>query len=156
MRTVYILRSLPGAGKSYLAKQLIEKYSGVILSTDDYWIRPDNIYDFNYKLIGAAHDWNKNRFLNELEKKTHVIIIDNTNTTWKEIKFYALHAVRNEYIVHVCEPETTWRYDVEECFKRNTHNVPKESIQKMLDRFESTQDIENKILELRTQIGQTL
>lgn len=126
------MRGLPGSGKSTLAHSLC----GVIFSTDDYWYRPDNIYDFNPKLIQKAHSWNFNRFNSGILLNYAKIILDNTNIKKIDYKNYVELAERNGYVVEEVIPTNPWSWDVDECAKRNTHNVSREVIQKMFDRWE--------------------
>lgn len=149
MNRVYILRSLPGGGKSFLANNLRQQYGGIILSTDSYFLRPDNTYDFNPKLIEVAHAWNQQRFREEIDKRTNVIIVDNTNIEFWEVKVYVEYAIKHGYIIEVLEPDTEWKYDIEECFKRNSHGVPLETIGKMRSRWQSTEFINKKIEEIK-------
>lgn len=154
--SVIIVKGLPGAGKSTLVNQY-DPSTSVVCSADNYWIRPDGIYDWNPKYLKNAHDWCKEEFKNAISwcklggsDIYYKVIVDNTNTTWREVEFYADYALqRGVTDIRVVEPQTSWRYDVEECFKRNTHNVPKESIQKMFDRWEHSDIIEEKIEELK-------
>jgi hypothetical protein len=38
--------------------------------------------------------------------------------------------------VEILEPETEWKYDAQELFKKNTHGLPMDAIQSMLQRLE--------------------
>ena len=144
MRKFIILKSLPGAGKSFLAKQLQQELGGVIVSTNNYWVRPDDIYDFNYKLLGQAHKWNYDQFVQKVDARINVIILDNTNITYKEFKNYVQYA-KHDYDIEIREPTTEWKYNVAECFKRNSHNVPLTSIENMWSRWETTESCLAKI-----------
>jgi chloramphenicol 3-O-phosphotransferase len=57
MKKVVIVRGLPGSGKSVLAEKYQDTFhdSCFIYSTDDYWMRPDGLYDFNCDLLHKAH-----------------------------------------------------------------------------------------------------
>lgn len=139
------MKGLPGSGKSFLAKQIRDDYQWcAIFSTDNYWFRPDGKYDWNPRLVGEAHAWNfeqVTKFVSNDYSMYDTIIIDNTNIQLKEFRKYIdLIAPLNHEVV-IAEPNTTWKFDVEECAKRNTHSVPKESIQRMLDRWENTEQI---------------
>lgn len=144
---VVIVRGISGSGKSTLAEQILKNsYSGVIISADEYWVRPDGYYDFNMNVLGKAHQWCFDYFKqcvgNEYGWDFDVVVLDNTNTTRKEFAKYIEFAVLNFCTeISILEPDTQWKYDVEECYRRNTHNVPRETIQKMLDRFQSTKNI---------------
>jgi len=154
MKKIIITRGIPGSGKSYTAKQIKEDMERLdftchICSTDDYWyVDEDNPYVFDRAKIGVAHRWNQKRVKQHLHNSEECVIVDNTNTTWKEIKPYAEMAINHDYEVIVVEADSDWRYDVDECFKRNTHGVPKEVIQAMLDRFQDKVIIEFEIRQL--------
>ncbi len=141
MRKVYLTHGLPGSGKSFRAKQLLDEFGGIILSTDNFWIRPNGLYDFRIDLLGQAHQWNQKRFEEEIDKRTNNIIVDNTNISWKECKPYATYAIQNGYTVEIVEPKTPWKYDLDECAKRNTHRVTKEIIENMWSRWQTSEHI---------------
>lgn len=142
-----ILKGCSGSGKSFLAKQLQRQNpSFVILSTDNYWIRPDGVYDFNFRLLSQAHQWNYQCFLDCINLGSDVII-DNTNVTFKEVRpYYEAASLSNyDYQIELVEPDTTWKFDVEQLFLRNSHAVPKETIQRMLEKWETTEEILAKL-----------
>lgn len=148
MNVLYILRGLPGSGKSYMASQIAmankEKFP-VICSTDHYWIRPDGRYDWNFKLIGEAHEWNFKRTKEFFDQNIAIIILDNTNVQFKDFSKYIELALKHRYQIELVEPPTTWKFDAEICAKRNQHNVPLDSIKKMLDRWETTDACNSRI-----------
>jgi hypothetical protein len=164
---LYILRGLPGSGKSTLVELLRD--NGQLscldwLSTDRFWIRPNGDYDFNPKLIGKAHDWNFGCFKWSMSEHNinppSQIVIDNTDTTYWEFKKYIEHAVSVNPSIKIIllEPATPWKFDAEKCAEKNTHNVPPETIVKMLNRWEKSEDIAEKIrsefgVEVVIQIG---
>ncbi|KAK6975748.1 NEDD4-binding protein 2 [Biomphalaria glabrata] len=135
-----IIRGLPGSGKSYLARLLMEKASkmgsqGVILSTDDFFMKQD-VYVYNKSDLGTAHDWNKQRALTYVKEGISPIIIDNTNTTLWEFLPYAELALNHKYDVQIMEPNTEWKSKVIELSRKNTHGVAKEHIVRMKERYE--------------------
>lgn len=153
MKQLILTRGVSGSGKSFLAKQLKEKYmnDGLtchIFSTDDYWyIGNGDKYIFDFSKIGVAHRWNQKRVKNAMHNCENVVIVDNTNTTWKEIKNYIDMALTHNYSVKTVEPSTAWKYNVDECFEKNSHGVPRETIQRMLDRFVDNETICKQIEE---------
>ncbi len=161
-KTLVVCRGVPGSGKSYLAKQIKKNHDELgidcqIFSTDDYWyVDEEHPYQFDFAKIGQAHRWNQKRTRQALHNDVPVVIVDNTNTTWKEVKEYAQMAVLHGYKIDILEPKNYWSKDVDECFKRNTHGVPREVIQKMLDRFQDRAIIEFEIrqLELNKRMSQ--
>lgn len=105
------------------------------------------VYLWHPDMIRESHHVNKIKCKRAMELGIEDIIVDNTNTTWKEILPYVELAKAFGYDVEIMEPDTAWKFDVSECFKRNTHKVPLESIQKMFDRWESTERIKEKLNE---------
>lgn len=152
IKTVIVLRGLPGSGKSFLRKQ-IQDESGCydVISADNYFIRPDGTYSWNYKELGVAHDWAHKNYLDSLSEDNDdtadIIIVDNTNTTFKECKFYLEEALKAGWNIIIWEPNTEWAFTPEELFKKNVHGVPLESIKKMLDRWETSEQIIGKAKE---------
>jgi len=133
----YIMRGLPGSGKSYTAKEIVG--DGQIFSADDYWYieNPDK-YQFDGSRLRDAHAWNQRRVEEAVKADIPIIVVDNTNTTLKELKFYSpmiQEALKKGYTVELVEPRTSWAFDVDECFKRNSHNVPLDVVQRMADRY---------------------
>jgi predicted kinase len=147
MRTMYIMRGLPGSGKSTAAKTLFLSLYGrgmdhigeadTIFSTDNYWLRPDSYYDFNPSLLGRAHAWNQEQVRKAVEEHfLPFVIVDNTNIRLAWALPYVQLAERNRWDVQYVVPETPWAWDVEECAKRNTHGVPLAAIAHMKRQFE--------------------
>jgi gluconate kinase len=56
-KTLYILRSVSGAGKTTLAKALEKSLDNCkAISADDFWCLEDpDIYNFDINLLGEAH-----------------------------------------------------------------------------------------------------
>jgi len=138
-KVMYILRGLPGSGKTYLANTLNDSHNkeGVILSTDDYFAQ-DGTYKFDPAKIGEAHKFNQDRCKEQCEKGTNPVIIDNTNVKRWEAKAYVELAQQYNYTVEIREPDTPWwkSKNIEELAQKTQHGVPADKIQKMLDRWD--------------------
>ncbi|ELV10433.1 NEDD4-binding protein 2 [Tupaia chinensis] len=131
-----LLRGLPGAGKSFLARTLQEDNpSGVVLSTDDYFYI-NGQYQFDVRYLGEAHEWNQNRAKEAFEKKISPIIIDNTNLQAWEMKPYVALSQKHKYKVLFREPDTWWKFKPKELARRNIHGVSKERIARMLEHYQ--------------------
>ncbi|XP_053108004.1 NEDD4-binding protein 2 isoform X2 [Hemicordylus capensis] len=132
-----LLRGVPGSGKSYLARALLEDNpSGVILSTDDYFYQKNGQYEFDAYCLGEAHEWNWKRAKEAFEKRITPIIIDNTNIQAWEMKPYVALSQQHKYKVIFREPDTWWKFKPKELERRNVHGVSKEKIKRMLERYE--------------------
>jgi tRNA uridine 5-carbamoylmethylation protein Kti12 len=142
-KKMYIMRGIPGSGKSTKAREITEKYHDLffqpefnvrVISTDNYWIRPDGEYDFNYKLLGKAHQWNQRQAFDSCEKGVRVVIIDNTNIQVKEMLSMARKFEYEVEIVPVHGTDLT-EEQVREFAARNTHGVPEETVFRMFEKF---------------------
>lgn len=141
-RILIILRGAPGSGKSYLGRTIVDRtvngdYENHIFSTDDFFIdRRTKRYVFNKDLIGQAHEFNQNRVKWRSTNGWSPIIVDNTNIKLWEMFPYIQTGVQNGYIIKIVEPNTPWSRSAGQCFKNNTHSVPKETIERMLRDYE--------------------
>ncbi|KAM9381820.1 NEDD4-binding protein 2 [Phaethornis superciliosus] len=135
-QVLVLLRGVPGSGKSYLARTLLEDNpGGIILSTDDYFYKHGQ-YHYDPDCLGEAHDWNRKRAKEAFEMRISPIIIDNTNTQAWEMKPYVTLAQQFKYKVIFREPDTWWKFKPKELERRNIHGVSKEKIRRMLERYE--------------------
>uniref|UniRef100_A0A672JEB9 NEDD4 binding protein 2 n=1 Tax=Salarias fasciatus TaxID=181472 RepID=A0A672JEB9_SALFA len=135
-KVLVLLRGAPGSGKSTLARALLDhNRGGVVLSTDDYFIR-NGRYAFDPTALGEAHDWNHKRAKEAFERGNNPIIIDNTNMQGWEMKPYVAQALRHGYKVLFREPDTWWKNKPRELERRTAHDVPVETIRRMLSGYE--------------------
>lgn len=128
MPDLIFIRGIPGSGKSTYAQKLYDEQKIFMFTeTDDYWIRPDGYYDFNFKRIKEAHEWNVSRTEKWMKRGSHNIAVANTFTQLKEMQKYLDLADKYEYTVRVIR-----------CIGKygSVHDVPEVTIKKMLDRFE--------------------
>lgn len=134
MKKIYILRSCTGGGKSTLARKMtINEPNYAICSADDYHYFgteqiPSN-YKFDLNNLHAAHQQCKHKFIEALNTKSELIIVDNTNIKLKDYKWYYITGREYGYDItfHTILPGT-----VEQHFNSNVHNVPKEAIERMI------------------------
>lgn len=124
---VYIMRGIPGSGKStYIKTRTNDKTKEVVCSADHYF-ETQGKYQFDSKLLGKAHDFCKKQFLVSIERPEGVVFVDNTNTTVKEMEFYVskCEAANIPFII------VNVHCDVEKAAARNSHNVPADKVRQM-------------------------
>jgi len=134
----YILRGLPGTGKSMLANAL-GKGINSIFSTDSYFM-VDGEYLFDPKLLGKYHARNladATAFMERFAPHTTpaICVIDNTNTQHWEYEKYVEVAKANDFIVQVITIDWNAK-DIPLYAERNSHGVPIEAIYRMAARWE--------------------
>lgn len=122
-KILYIIRGLPGAGKSTLGKRIAE----ACFSADDYFTDERGNYNFNKDKIGDAHRYCYNNVKLGMLCQMKEIAVANTFTReYEMLPYYQL--------------AETYRYNVVEITVKssfhNIHNVPEEVIDAMRNRFE--------------------
>lgn len=126
MKNLYLIRGVPGCGKSTFAEILSKGNGAKICTADDYFMK-DGEYNWYVAGLGKAHAWCKNLCEEEMIAGRDVIVA-NTNTTEKEINVYTKLAEKYDYRVFSVVVEN--RHGGE-----NIHDVPEESIKNMKKRF---------------------
>lgn len=138
-KKVIIYRGVPGSGKS--THQRKNYPDAVVCSADDYFeelaVKNNTSYreEFDFKLLKSAHIDCQAKFVFALRLMgADTIVVDNTNIELEDFKVYKLLAELEHYEVEIITMPMT-----EPAFvyaERNTHGVPENSIQRMLDNFE--------------------
>jgi len=142
-KELVILRGCPSSGKSYLANELAGNEDSVF-SADDYHM-VDGKYQWKPENVSTAHKWNHKRVVDAINKNISPIVIDNTHIKlWelKRLKPIIELAQKSGYDVRIEEPNPNWyhwdtAFDADALYERNkeSHNVPRESIQKMINNY---------------------
>lgn len=127
-----ILRGIPGSGKSTLARELV-KDGGLIHSTDNYFVGTDGIFRFDSTLLERYHRDNYLAFCRSMRRGVPLVVCDNTNISRADYLRYLKSAQYHKYETEII---VLPKISVEEALARNTHGVPREKIQEMLNRWE--------------------
>jgi predicted kinase len=124
--SLYLVRGLPGSGKSTFASSL----GYPVFEADQYFIDPEtNEYNFDMSKIKLAHSWCKLRVEHGMEDGLDKIIVSNTFTQEWEMQPYIDLAKKYGYTVFTIVVEN--RHG-----GTNIHAVPEETLTRMRDRFE--------------------
>lgn len=124
MKTLYLLRGLPGAGKSTLAGDLAQ----VVYEADMFFMRAGE-YQFDPAKLGAAHRWCKEQVRQTMVNSITRIAVSNTFTQEWEMEPYIDMAAMHGYRIVSLVVEN--RHG-----SQNVHNVPAGVIEKMRNRFQ--------------------
>ena len=124
-KILYIVRGIPGSGKSTFAKTL----GGQHYEADMYFIDPTTgEYKFDGTKIKNAHAWCLDRVKTDMTAARDKIVVSNTFTQEWEIEPYFELAKEFGYKVFSIVVEN--RHD-----GINVHNVPEDKIEQMKNRF---------------------
>lgn len=138
-RTMYILRGLPGSGKSSTSNYLTENLGNcIICSADDYFYK-DGIYSWDENKLDFAHEYCFDNVLQCIKDKKNVIV-DNTNIKLKEFTKYIDLAKTYNYNYIVLEIYCKNKEQSILFSKRSLHSVPIQDVLKMYDRWEKFDD----------------
>ena len=112
-KVLYIVRGLPGSGKSTFAKSL----GGVHFEADMYFVDENGVYNFDPTKIKMAHNWCMIQTQKAMVDEEPKIVVSNTFTQEWEMETYFKLANENGYQVYSIIVEN--RHE-----GKNTHGVP--------------------------------
>jgi predicted kinase len=123
-KTLYLVRGLPGSGKSTFAKTL----GGSHHETDNFFM-VDGKYKFDGTKIKEAHNWCQNKVKTDMMVGREKIVVSNTFTQEWEMDEYYWLAEQYDYIVYSLVVENRH-------MGINEHGVPADKLEQMKNRFE--------------------
>jgi len=122
---VYILRGISGAGKSTYARYLQRTEGDVLIcSADAYMDDGNGGYRFDSRRLEDVHKYCLRTFIDGLQKRWSVVVLDNTNITFHEFRPYVVIAEAFDYEVEV----VTITVDPGKAAERTRHKVPLKSL----------------------------
>lgn len=128
MSTLVILRGIPGAGKSTMAKKMMEELKAQGLTVEmyeaDMFFEQDGQYNFDPSKLGEAHGWCQQQVKNALQN-CDVVIVSNTSLSEWEMQPYIEAAKEAGADVKVYHLKSNYG---------SIHGVPEEAIAKMRER----------------------
>lgn len=131
MATLYIVRGLPGSGKSTFATKLARD-KGIRHYEADQYFESDGVYKFDPRKLGAAHQWCWSVTNAELSKDNSVVVSNTFTQEW-ELVNYIDTALDAGAKVEVIQCTGEWE---------NIHGVPADKLAIMKSRF-----VDNSVIE---------
>lgn len=126
MKHLYLIRGLPGSGKSTFAQDLAQNIGARHYEADMYFMS-GGVYVFDVNLLHKAHQWCQN-VTNLSMSIGKSVVVSNTFTTEKELKPYLDMAEQYGYRVTSMVIEN--RHG-----SKSVHDVPETTMDKMRNRF---------------------
>jgi hypothetical protein len=122
-KEAFILRAVPGSGKTTVAK-LIAGDDGAICESDTYFYDEAGNYNFDPSKLSDNHErcFNDFKFFCELGRDT--VVVSNTNVRKRDVEKYKACAESFGYRVHVLTVEN-WHGG------KDIHDVPFETLNDM-------------------------
>lgn len=149
---VFILRGLPGSGKSFIINQVLENTEHIkdasgtnwenrknfvkVCSADEYFNSKSGEFEFKGEEIASAHQHCRDQFISGIQNDANFIFVDNTHSMKWEYEIYERLGLLSGYQVIIleilCENESMQQKYLHRC----KHNL-KPAIHKMIyDRWQ--------------------
>lgn len=128
MKTLYIIRGLPGSGKSTFARELVPEF--LVCEADKFFIT-ENGYEFDPSKLTEAHTWCQKLVETYMQDSNHYPKIAVSNTFTREWEMNPYFDLADKYGYRVFSI-------IIENYHGNSsvHNVSRETLTKMENRFE--------------------
>jgi tRNA uridine 5-carbamoylmethylation protein Kti12 len=131
MKLVYIMRGVPGSGKTTAARGIAGAH-GAIHSTDDYFYE-NGVYRRAEEKLEEFHEKNFEAFCESLRREVPIVICDNVNYRYKNFRLYQHEGMKHGYTVAIVTMPHPYPPLAAE---RNIHGVPESHIRRLIEMWE--------------------
>jgi predicted ABC-type ATPase len=131
IKVAFIMRGLPGSGKSSIASHLISQ-GGMIHEVDQHFMR-DGVFEWDDDSLLEVLDRNFEAFNHDCESGVTPLVYDYINPKRDDFERYIKAAERNGYMVAFV---TTNPPSIDESVNRNIHYVPRDVVKSIIDRWD--------------------
>ncbi|KAM3863786.1 2',3'-cyclic-nucleotide 3'-phosphodiesterase [Diretmus argenteus] len=137
-RTLVVLKGLPGSGKSFLARSIVDTYQGLssVFCADDHGVKPENpeASADGYKALDDAVV----SCCGTGATAPVLIVVDDTNHTQERLARLGEIAEQYHLVTVFLEPRTEWSRDLPQLAKRTGRGLEENQIQAMKSPLEET------------------
>lgn len=125
INTVFVLRGIPGCGKSTLSDKLFLYAESVgiekTICNADEWFYVNGEYRWDDRELSKAHAYSRGQFALAMLEKHEVIVVDNTNFKREHVMWYVDQAKSWRYHVVVVQWMPEYESDAHEMTRRSLH-----------------------------------
>lgn len=126
---LYIVRGLPGSGKSTLGATLA---AGRCYSADDFFVGEDGVYRFDPTKLSEAHSACQENVARALGAGEVVAVANTFCERWELMPYFKIAKGARLVVISLYDQG----YNDVELARRNSHGVPAEAIRKMRQRYD--------------------
>lgn len=127
---VIIYRGIPGSGKSTQAQYFNKLVPNSVLVSADIYMRAGG-RPFDWSRLEACHNQCRTDYLKALQDKAPLVIVDNTNTKFSDLTWYAAEATSAGYKFVIYQMHVPPKV----AFERGLHGVPLKTLELMAARM---------------------
>jgi len=135
MKTLLLIRGLPGSGKTTLAKELAALQPGAVCVAADDFFMVHGKYCFDPTLLTEVHERCERAAELAMRNAASLVIIHNTFSQRWEMQRYMNYAEEHGYRVSVIDLFNAG-LSIDELVERNVHGVPPIAVERMWQRWE--------------------
>lgn len=128
-QTLYIVRGVPGSGKSTIASRIAAMTGSPHFENDMFFMR-DGEYRWEGRLVPTAAKWCFDQTVAAMDAGQSVVV-SNTFVHLKHLKPYVDEAVKRGILIAVTEAKGSFQ---------NVHSVPDETVERMRKDFQPIPD----------------